>query len=271
MKNFEVSADYVSKQLGKLKPQYAIVLGSGLADLGDHIESPVFINYEDIPEFPQSTVSGHSGRLIGGLLGGVPVICMQGRFHYYEGHSFDKIAIPVRTFKKLGCKALVLTNAAGSLNPNMTPGSLMLIEDHINFSGTNPLIGPNDESIGPRFVDMTQTYDAELNESLKNCAQSMGLTLFQGNYIWVPGPTFETPAEIRAYRTLGADAVGMSTVPEAIFARHCDLKVVGVSTITNLAAGLHGENLSHDETLEQGALAAVNLTKLLQNFLKQQN
>ena len=270
MKSFEISAAYIKEKLGSLMPRFAIVLGSGLADLGDQIANPIVIDYQDIPEFPVSTVSGHSGRLIAGTLGKVPVICMQGRFHFYEGHSFDKIAIPVRTFKALGCEAMILTNASGSLNPNMKPGSIMLIEDHINFSGTNPLIGANDDSIGPRFVDMTQTYDAEINQALKSAAATISLPLFEGNYIWLTGPTFETPAEIRAYRTLGADAVGMSTVPEAIFARHCDLKVVGLSTITNLAAGLQGENLSHDETLEQGALAAVNLTKLLETFLEAQ-
>ncbi len=267
MKDFEISAQYIEEQLDGFKPTVAIVLGSGLADLADQIENPISIPYADIPEFPQSTVEGHTGRLVAGLLGGKPVICMQGRFHYYEGHSFEKIAVPLRSFKAIGCDQVILTNAAGSLKEDMGPGSIMLITDHINFSGFNPLIGANDDSIGPRFLDLTQAYDREIGERVEKAALKSGLTLYRGTYIWVSGPTFETPAEIRAQRTLGADAVGMSTVPEVIVARHCGLKVCAISTITNLAAGLSATNLSHDETLEQGKLAAKRLTTLLQDLL----
>lgn len=267
MKAFEIAADYIKQQLKDLNPKICIVLGSGLANIADEVEDPIFIPYGDIPEFPESTVAGHSGRLVAGTLAGQQVLLMQGRFHYYEGHSFETIATPIRCFKALGIETLFLTNASGSLREDMLPGSLMLIEDHINFSGSNPLIGHNDDDIGPRFVDMTQAYDADINHALTKAAGEISQTLYKGNYIWVTGPTFETPAEIKAYGILGADAVGMSTVPETIFARHCGLKVCGVATITNLAAGLAGENLSHEETLEQGALAAVGLTKLIKQYL----
>lgn len=270
MKDFEKSATYISQQLAGFKPEIAIILGSGLGPLADQIEQPIHIPYTDIPEFITSTVSGHSGELVAGYLAGKAVICMKGRFHYYEGHSFEKIAVPIRAFKAIGCSALLLTNAAGSLKPEMPPGELMLIEDHINFSGSNPLVGPNDESIGPRFVDMTQTYDRKLQHKIKQAAETAGINLHHGVYLWVSGPTFETPAEIYAYKVLGADAVGMSTVPEAIIARHCGLTVAGISGITNLAAGMSPNELSHEETLEQGALAADKLTQLIMALLQDQ-
>ena len=270
MKDFQISAEYIAEKMNGFKPKYAIVLGSGLADVGEEIEQPIFISYDDIPAFPRSTVEGHTGQLIAGFLAGQPVICMQCRFHYYEGHKFDKIAVPIRAFKELGCESLILTNAAGSLNAEMPPGSIMLIEDHINFSGCNPLIGVNDSEIGPRFVDLTEAYCPDLNRSFEYAADQMDMNLFKGNYIWVSGPTFETPAEIRAYSILGADAVGMSTVPEVIIANHCGLPVCALSTITNLAAGMAGFSLSHDETLEQGKLAAANLTALIKQVLNEQ-
>ena len=267
MKDFQISADFIKQQIGDLKPRFAIVLGSGLADIGEQIEQPIFIPYSDIPEFPPSTVAGHSGQLIAGYLSGQPIICMQGRFHYYEGHSFEQIAVPIRALKALGCESLILTNASGSLTSEMPAGSIMLIEDHINFSGCNPLVGANDEEIGPRFVDLTEAYDNALNIKIEYAADQCEIDLFKGNYIWVSGPTFETPAEIRAYATLGADAVGMSTVPEVIIANHCGFPVCAVATITNLAAGMSGFALSHEETLEQGALAANKLMTLLNQFL----
>lgn len=269
MKNFQISADYIKEKIGNFEPKLAIVLGSGLADVGEQIEQPIFIPYSEIPEFPPSTVAGHSGQLIVGYLSGQPVICMQGRFHYYEGHSFEQIAVPIRALKQLGCEALVLTNASGSLTSEMPAGSIMLIEDHINFSGCNPLIGPNDDEIGPRFVDLTEAYDQDLNRKIEFAADKSDIELFKGNYIWVSGPTFETPAEIRAYGRLGADAVGMSTVPEVILANHCGLPVCAIATITNLAAGMTGFALSHEETLEQGALAANKLISLLNLFLSE--
>lgn len=270
MKDFERSAHYILQQLDGFEPEIAIILGSGLGPLADQIEQAIHIPYTDIPEFITSTVSGHSGELVAGYLAGKAVICMKGRFHYYEGHSFDKIAVPIRAFKAIGCSALLLTNAAGSLKPEMPPGELMLIEDHINFSGTNPLLGPNDDSIGPRFVDMTQAYDRKLQHKIKQAAEKAKIKLHSGVYLWVSGPTFETPAEIFAYKMLGADAVGMSTVPEAIIARHCGLTVAGISGITNLAAGMSPNELSHEETLEQGALAADKLTQLIMALLQDQ-
>ena len=270
MKDFEKSAQYILEQLNGFKPQVAIILGSGLGPLADEIEQPIHIPYQNIPEFPTSTVTGHSGELVAGFLGGKAVICMKGRFHYYEGISFEQIAVPIRALKAIGCHSLLLTNAAGSLRPEMPAGELMLINDHINFSGNNPLIGKNDENIGPRFVDLTHTYDLKMQLEIKQAAEKAGIKLHSGVYLWVSGPTFETPAEIYAYKVLGADAVGMSTVPEAIIARHCDLKVAGISGITNLAAGMSPTQLSHEETLEQGALAAEKLTKLIMTLLEDQ-
>lgn len=266
-KPFIVSAEYIKQHIGDFKPKFAVILGSGLADFANDITDPIVIKYQDIPMFPVSSVSGHPGELIAGYLNGVPILCMKGRFHYYEGLSFEQIAIPIRTLHALGATDLILTNASGSLNSDMVPGSLMIIEDHLNFSGVNPLIGANDEEIGPRFVDLTETYKTEHIRNLRFAANMLDIDLFSGNYIWVSGPTFETPAEITAYRTLGADAVGMSTVPEAIFARHCGMSVCGVAAITNLAAGLSEHNLSHEETLTQGKIAATNLRRLLTTFV----
>ena len=270
MKDFEKSAQYITEQLAGFKPELAIILGSGLGPLADKIEQAIHIPYSDIPEFPASTVSGHCGELVAGYLGGKAIICMKGRFHYYEGHSFEKIAVPIRAFKQIGCQALLLSNAAGSLKPEVAAGELMLISDHINFSGNNPLIGSNDESIGPRFVDLTHTYDLKMQLQIKQAAEKANIKLNSGVYLWVSGPTFETPAEIYAYKVLGADAVGMSTVPEAILARHCGLKVAGISGITNLAAGMAPNQLSHEETLENGAIAAEKLSTLIMTLLQDQ-
>ncbi|MBU2881341.1 purine-nucleoside phosphorylase [Psychrosphaera sp. B3R10] len=266
-KPYLASAEYIKQHIGDFKPKYAIILGSGLADIANDITNPIVIKYQDIPMFPVSSVSGHPGELIAGYLNDVPVLCMKGRFHYYEGLSFDQIAIPIRTLKALGADDLILTNASGSLNSEMTPGSLMIIEDHLNFSGVNPLVGINDPDIGPRFVDLTETYKNEHIKNLRYAGDSLDIDLFNGNYIWVSGPTFETPAEINAYRILGADAVGMSTVPESILARHCGMNVCGVAAITNLAAGLSEHHLSHDETLSQGKIAGQNLRRLLTTFV----
>lgn len=268
-KPFIASAEYIKQQIGDFSPKFAIILGSGLADIAEDIVDPIAIKYQDIPGFPVSSVSGHPGELICGTLNSVPVVCMKGRFHYYEGLSFEQIAVPIRTLKALGVSDLVLTNASGSLNTEMVPGSLMIIEDHLNFSGVNPLIGANDESIGPRFVDLTETYKNEHIKNLRFAANKLDIELFSGNYIWVSGPTFETPAEINAYRILGADAVGMSTVPEAILAKHCGMDVCGVAAITNLAAGLSEHHLSHEETLSQGKIAAYNMRRLLTEFVAQ--
>jgi inosine/guanosine/xanthosine phosphorylase family protein len=249
-------------------PTIAMVLGSGLNSLADALEDATVLSYADLPGFPKPTVEGHAGRMLIGTLGGKPVICMQGRAHAYEGHAPEKVAFSTRVLWALGVEVLVLTNAAGSLRKKAGPGSLMAITDHINFSGVNPLVGPNDERFGPRFLDVTEAWSRKVTKKLHKCADAKNITLHEGTYLMALGPNFETPAEIKAFKTWGADAVGMSTVPECLVARHCGMKVVGVSSITNLAAGMQGE-LSHDETIEFGAIAAVNLEKLLRAFLEE--
>ena len=243
------AAEYLRARL-PARPDLALVLGSGLGGLADRIEDPVYIPYGQIPHFPVSTAPGHAGRFVFGRLSGRMVLCMQGRFHYYEGHDTAAIALPVRVLKALGCRALVLTNAAGGVNWDFSVGDFMLITDHINFMGANPLRGENDDAIGPRFCDMTHVYTPEFQQTARQVAAQQGITLREGVYLGYMGPSFETPAEIRAFRTLGADAVGMSTVPEAIAASHCGLPVLGVSLITNMAAGMAGKRLSGDEVIE---------------------
>ena len=243
------AAEYLRARL-PARPDLALVLGSGLGGLADRIEDPVYIPYGQIPHFPVSTAPGHAGRFVFGRLSGRMVLCMQGRFHYYEGHDMAAVALPVRVLKALGCRALVLTNAAGGVNWDFSVGDFMLITDHINFMGANPLRGENDDVIGPRFCDMTHVYTPEFQQTARQVAAQQGITLREGVYLGYMGPSFETPAEIRAFRTLGADAVGMSTVPEAIAASHCGLPVLGVSLITNMAAGMAGKRLSGDEVIE---------------------
>ena len=267
MTNHHDAAKVIQQRLKGKKPTIAVVLGSGLAELAEHITKPLIISYSDLTGFPQPTVVGHSGKLVIGELNGVTVACMQGRMHYYEGHSPASLAIPIRTLQAIGCQILLLTNAAGSLNNAMIPGSLMMITDHINWAGVNPLIGPNDETIGPRFFDMTYAYDRELQKLMRQAAADSNVELHEGVYLMCTGPNFETPAEIRAFQTLGADAVGMSTVPECLVANHCGMQVVAVSTITNLAAGLNSTALSHEETLANAQSAAKQLMQLLLAFL----
>jgi len=252
------------------RPRVGLILGSGLGSLADEIEDATIIPYGELPGFPTATVEGHAGRLVLGTLGGQPVACMQGRFHLFEGHAPQALALPVRALKLAGIETLLLTNAAGSLNPDFAPGSLMMLNDHINMLGANPLVGANDDRFGPRFHDMTTTYDEGLRAALRDCASELAITLHEGVYLALLGPNFETPAEIRAFRVLGADAVGMSTVPEAIVARHCGLKVAAISTITNLAAGMTGEALSHDDTLAVGAQGAAQLKRLIPALLRRQ-
>jgi len=237
---------------GKLKtvPRLALVLGSGLGILADEVEGACVIPYGDIPHFPVSTAPGHAGRLVAGRLAGKDVLVMQGRFHYYEGYPLERIAFPPRVFRELGVETLFLTNAAGGVNEAFSPGDLMLITDHINLTGWNPCVGPNDDSLGQRFFDMSKAYDPALRSAARAAAAEVGITLREGVYMWFTGPSFETPAEIRAARALGADAVGMSTVPETIAAVHCGLRVLGVSCITNLAAGMSGKAITSEEVLE---------------------
>jgi xanthosine phosphorylase len=248
-------------------PRVGVVLGSGLGAVADAVEDPVVVGYEELPGFPRPTVSGHAGRAVLGVIGGVPVAVLQGRPHLYEGGDPEALRVPVRALRAAGASVLVLTNAAGSLRPEVGPGSLMAITDHINMTGVNLLAGPNDSSIGPRFPSLRDAYDPVLLGSLRASAAELGISLAEGVYLAVMGPTFETPAEIRAYRVMGADAVGMSTVQETIIARHCGLRVVAVSVITNLAEGMTDEPLSHEQTLGAAQSGAGDLTRLLLNFI----
>ncbi len=240
-----------------------VVLGSGLGAVADAVSDPVVVGYEDLPGFPRPTVAGHAGRALLGRVSGVPVAVLQGRAHLYEGGPVDELRIPVRALRAAGAETLVLTNAAGSLRPEVGPGRLMAITDHINLTGTNVLIGPNDDAVGPRFPPMRDAYDPALLSELRAVAAQLEIDLAEGVYLAVSGPSFETAAEIRAFDRLGADAVGMSTVHETTVARHCGLRVVAISAITNLAEGMSDVPLSHEQTLRDGARAAGDLTRLL--------
>lgn len=262
-----LAADFLRARL-PCPPEAALVLGSGLGGLAERIEAPVTIPYAEVPGFPLSTAPGHAGRFVAGRLNGRSVLCMQGRFHYYEGHTMAAIALPVRVCKALGCKTLVLTNAAGGVNPAFDVGDFMLITDHINFMGANPLRGPNDESIGPRFCDMSRVYAPHLQQTAREVAAAQGVALQQGVYLGYMGPSFETPAEIRAFRVLGADAVGMSTVPEAIAAAHCGLPVLGLSLITNMATGMADKRLSGEEVLEIAAARGPVFQRLVAGIVE---
>jgi len=267
----EAAAYIRSKYAGEVKT--AVVLGSGLGAFADEVENAVRIPYEEIPHFATSTVEGHAGQLVLGEAAGVPVAVQQGRFHYYEGYDMQQVMFPVRTFGVMGIKNLVLTNAAGSLNVDLPQGSLMLIRDHLNMLGVNPLRGPNDKRFGPRFPDMSEVYDPEFRAIAEEEAAGIASDrnekniLGSGVYCALSGPTYETPAEIRMYTSLGADAVGMSTVPEAIAARHQGMRILGISCITNLAAGLSDEPINHEEVMETGALVSSVFKELLRRIV----
>ena len=271
MKKEELKAvtSAIKARIKNYQPETALILGSGLGGLADSIENPIIIPYEEIRGFPHSTVQGHAGRLVIGLLGGKEVICLQGRVHLYEGHAPEKISLIIRVLKSLGIKNLILTNAAGSVKPNMPPGSLMVLADHINFSGFNPLIGINDDEFGPRFPDMSYAYDPSFKDAIMECGKQEGVDMFEGAYLMVAGPNFETPAEIRAFQVLGASAVGMSTVPECLVAVHCGMRVAGISVITNFGAGMVKEKQTHDETIDQADKASKKLQKILTRFIKE--
>ncbi len=250
-----------------LTPQVGLVLGSGLGDFSDQLENQLTVPFSAIPQFPVSTVEGHDGAFVFGSYRGKPVVALKGRIHYYEGYTQQEVTMPVRVMAKLGVKTLVLTNAAGGVNLDFFAGCLMLISDHINYSGMNPLIGPNLPDFGPRFPDMTDVYTRALRERLKPLAREAGIDLREGVYVMYSGPNYETPAEIRFFRAMGGDAVGMSTVPEAIVARHCGLDVVGVSCITNMAAGVLDRKLDHAEVVETAARVKGDFTRLLELIL----
>jgi xanthosine phosphorylase len=251
----------------RLQPRVGIVLGSGLGAVADAVQDAITVGYADLPGFPRPSVQGHAGRAVLGRLGGVPVCVLMGRAHLYEGGDPAQRTTPVRALRAAGAEVLVLTNAAGSLREDLGPGRLMAISDHINLSGFNPLIGPNDESIGPRFPSLRDAYEPALRAELRAAAADLGIDLGEGVYLAVSGPSFETPAEIRAFRILGADAVGMSTVHETIVARHAGLRVAAVSAISNLAEGMSDVPLSHEQTLADAQRAAGDLARLLEAFV----
>lgn len=261
--NVRQAAAKITASLGGLKPKIAIILGSGLGGLAAKVEGPTILAYKDLPGFPVLTVAGHAGQLISGRLNGVPVIVLNGRKHFYETSDAYPLKTMIRSMQAVGVETLFLSNAAGSLRPHIKVSELMLITDHINFLGLNPLVGPNDDSFGPRFFPMADAWDPALGAKLKGAAQQQGITLHQGVYVAFRGPSFETPAEIRMAQGWGGDAVGMSSVPDCLIARHCGLKVAGVSCITNMGAGLSDEKLSHAHTLENAAKGAGAFERLV--------
>lgn len=262
MEKIKESRDYILSKT-TYKPEIGLVLGSGLGSLADEISDPVVLKYTDIPNFPRSTVEGHAGQLVIGKLAGKTVVAMQGRFHYYEGYPLEDVTFPIRVMIGLGIHSFIVTNAAGGVNLDFTPGDLMIIKDHINFTGQNPLVGENLEELGPRFVDMSKPYDQEYMKIAKEIGEKIGLNLKEGVYMWLTGPTYETPSEVKLARILGADAVGMSTVPEVIVARHEGIKVLGISCITNMAAGILDQPLNHEEVVETSLRVKENFQRLI--------
>lgn len=262
----QVISRYVPKGFA---PKAGMILGSGLSALADQITNPVSIPYQAIPGLQTGAIAGHASLMVLGYLNDVPIVCLRGRLHLYEGASYDSIRTLVHIVRHLGCSMFVITGAVGSMRQEAGPGEVMMITDHINFQPGNPLAGPNDESVGPRFVNMTEAYDLGLQDIMRSTAAKLSIPLHEGVYISTLGPTFETPAEIRAFKQWGADAVGMSVVPEVILARHCGLRVACITAITNLASGLSNENISHENTLHFGELAGRKLTKIIPEFLKE--
>ncbi|MGM0432921.1 MAG: purine-nucleoside phosphorylase [Spirochaetota bacterium] len=260
------AAAYIRSRIS-ITPQVGMILGSGLGVLAEEVSEQTAIAYEDIPHFPRSTVDGHEGKLVIGILEGVLVAVMQGRFHYYEGYDMAAVAFPVRVMSFLGIEDLLVTNAAGGCNLEFQPGNLMVITDHIKFFDDNPLRGPNIDQFGPRFSDMSDAYTRELQKKALLTGEQLGISLVSGVYAYMSGPSFETPAEIRMLRTLGADAVGMSTVPEVITASHAGMRVLGISCITNMAAGILDQKLTHDEVMETGKRVQKTFAQLIRGLL----
>ncbi|MCK9442956.1 MAG: purine-nucleoside phosphorylase [Tissierellaceae bacterium] len=266
LKKIKASVDFIKEKLDS-NPTVGLILGSGLGSLAEKISEPAIFKYEDIPNFPKSTVEGHAGRLVIGKLGGKIVVAMQGRFHYYEGYPLKDVTFPIRVMIGLGIDSLLVTNAAGGVNLDFIPGDLMIIKDHINFAGQNPLIGKNLDELGQRFIDLSRAYNREYIEIAKSVGKDIAIDLKEGVYMWFSGPTYETPAEVRLARILGADAVGMSTVPEVIVANHEGIKVLGISTITNMAAGILDQPLSHAEVVETSKMVKEKFEKLIIEIL----
>lgn len=267
-KRIDTAAEYIKSKSG-FEPEIGIILGTGLGSLGDQIEAVSIIDYSEIPEFPVSTVFGHAGRLIMGWLEGKKVIAMQGRFHFYEGYSMQEVTIPVRVMKKLGIKLLFASNAAGGLNPAFKAGDMMIITDHINLMGSNPLLGPNLEEFGPRFPDMSEAYDRDLVELLQKVAADKGIKVHKGVYGAISGPPYETKAELRMMIKLGFDTVGMSTIPEVITAKHCGLKVAGISCVTDMAIPDSMTAPSHEEIVKVAEEAKPKFMALVKQFVKE--
>ena len=261
------SGEYILSKVD-YKPSIGIILGSGLGELAEKIENNTIIKYDEIPNFPISTVEGHKGRLILGDLENKKVVAMQGRFHFYEGYPLQDVTFPIRVMKSMGIETIIVTNAAGGINEKFSPGDLMLITDHINFTGKNPLMGKNIDELGLRFLDMTSAYDKNLMSIAKKSSKTLGINLKEGVYMWFTGPTYETPAEVKLARILGADAVGMSTVPEVIIARHGGMKVLGISCITNMAAGILDKPLNHEEVVETSEKVKGTFEKLVREIVK---
>ena len=262
------AVSFIKNKIGDFNPEYLVILGTGLGQLADEIDVIIAINYDSIPHFPVSTVESHHGRLLFGYLGGKPVVAMQGRFHFYEGYSMQEIVFPVRVSRSLGVNTLIVSNACGGLNPNYRRGDIMLINDHINFLGDNPLIGPNDDELGPRFPDMSEPYTKRLLDTAENVALNLSIKMHEGVYLSISGPMLETKAEYRYMRQLGADVVGMSTVPEVIAAVHMGLEIIGISVITDECFPDALEPVSLDDVLEAAVMAEPKMTQVLVGVLE---
>lgn len=267
IERLDKTAHYLKNRI-EFTPEIAIILGSGLGKLADSIEDSIEISYEEIPNFPRTTVAGHEGKLIFGTIKNRKVVAMKGRFHYYEGNDMDTVVFPVRVFKKMGIENIIVTNAAGGVNTGFTPGDLMLISDHISFFCENPLRGENIDDLGPRFPDMSMIYDRNLRKIALESAQKLGIDLKEGIYSYCKGPSYEAPAEIKALRLMGADAVGMSTVPEAIAARHMGMRILGISCITNMAAGVLDQPLNHTEVMETGRQVEQKFSGIVSDIIE---
>jgi len=265
--DYEESAKFIKEKIGALEPKIAIVLGSGLGILSEDIENKITIKYSEIPNFPVSTVEGHAGELLIGTINNVPVIAMNGRFHYYEGYTLEQVTFPIRVFKLLGIEKLILTNAAGGINTSYKPGELIVITDFLSFFSDSTLRGKNIEEFGTRFPDMSEAFNKELSEKLRETIEKHMGVANTGVYAYMKGPNYESPAEIRALRTLGADTVGMSTVPEVIVANHTGIKTVGVSCVTNMAAGVSNEKLSHEEVQKTADMVKFKFKEVIKEFV----
>ncbi len=266
MKKIDEATAYIQQYL-PFEPELAIILGSGLGPLAELVEDPIIIDYKDIPHFPVSTIASHAGKLVIGTIEGKKVVILNGRFHYYEGHDIYTNTLPVRVFARLGIKHLIVTNASGGLLDDMEPGDISIIDDHISFFAPSPLRGPNLDEFGPRFKDMSEVYSLELRQLAFDCAKKLDIPVTHGVYCFSQGPMFETPAEIQMLKMLGVGMVGMSTVPEAIVARHCDMKTLGISLVTNKAAGLSNGELSHEEVMEAANQSTLKLVTLVKNII----